>query len=60
MARKKRNPMYISLTPQERQRLDDLCERERRGAVAQIMVMVDERWAELDPEYLAASKAAEE
>lgn len=60
MARKKRNPIYISLTEQERARLDKLTELEGRGARAQLMLMVDARLAVLDPEFLKASKAAEE
>jgi len=60
MARKKRNPMYISLTEQERLRFDRLNEIENRSARAQLMVMVDEKLKARDPRFLKDSKAADE
>ena len=60
MARKKRSPIYISLTKQERARLNKLTDIEGRGARAQLMMMVDARLSVLDPEFLEASKAAED
>jgi len=60
MARKERKAIYISLTNQERLRLDRLNELEGRMARAQIMHMVDARLVILDPKFLAANRAGAE
>ena len=59
MARKKRSVICISLTEQERARLNKLTELEERGARAQLMFMVDSRLKVFDPEFLKKSKAAD-
>jgi len=57
MARKERKALYISLTPQERLRLDRLKQIEGRMIRAQIMHMVDVRLNVLDPKFLAANRS---
>lgn len=58
--RQKRKGYTVSLTEQEKARVDRLLELKARNGRQQFMAMVDDALAELDPEFLKASKAAEE
>ena len=60
MARKERTGFSVSLTRQEKRRVDRVLELKDRNRRQQLMTMIDAILAKLDPEFLKESKAREE
>ena len=60
MARKERAGFSVSLTKEEKRRVDRVLELEGRNRRQQFMVMIDAALAKLDPDFLKDSKAREE